>query len=44
MTSTSRDQITLLLHEWGNGDRAALDKLVPVVYRELADRKALHEQ
>ena len=35
MTSTSRDQITLLLHEWGNGDRAALDKLVPVVYREL---------
>ena len=35
MTSTSRDEITLLLHEWGNGDRAALDKLVPVVYREL---------
>ena len=35
MTSTARDQITLLLHEWGNGDRAALDKLVPVVYREL---------
>ena len=35
MTSTSRDQITLLLHEWGNGDRAAFDKLVPVVYREL---------
>jgi RNA polymerase sigma factor (TIGR02999 family) len=35
MTSTSRDEITLLLHEWRNGDRAALDKLVPVVYREL---------
>ena len=35
MTSTSRDEITLLLHAWGNGDRAALDKLVPVVYREL---------
>jgi RNA polymerase sigma factor (TIGR02999 family) len=35
MTSTARDQITLLLHEWGNGDRAAIDKLVPVVYREL---------
>ena len=35
MTSTARDQITFLLHEWGNGDRAALDKLVPVVYREL---------
>ena len=35
MTSTSRDEITLLLHEWGNGNRAALDKLFPVVYREL---------
>jgi RNA polymerase sigma factor (TIGR02999 family) len=35
MTSTSRDEITLLLHEWSSGDRAALDKLVPVVYREL---------
>jgi len=32
---TSRDEITLLLHEWSNGNRAALDKLVPVVYREL---------
>lgn len=35
MPSTSRDQITLLLHEWSGGDRAALYKLVPVVYREL---------
>src|SRR5262245_31412015 len=35
MTSTSRDEITLLLHAWSGGDRAALDKLVPVVYREL---------
>jgi RNA polymerase sigma factor (TIGR02999 family) len=35
MTSTARDQITLLLHEWGKGDRAAFDQLVPVVYREL---------
>src|SRR5512145_1508049 len=35
MTLTSRDQITFLLHKWSNGDRAALDKLVPVVYREL---------
>ena len=34
-TSTSRDQITLLLNEWGGGNRAALDKLVPLVYREL---------
>ena len=35
MTSAPRDEITLLLHEWSSGDRAALDKLVPVVYREL---------
>ena len=35
MTSTSRDDITLLLREWGKGDRAALDKLVPIVHREL---------
>ena len=35
MSSTFRDDITLLLHEWEKGDRAALDKLVPVVYREL---------
>jgi RNA polymerase sigma factor (TIGR02999 family) len=35
MASTSRDEITLLLHEWSDGDRSALDRLVPVVYREL---------
>ena len=35
MSSTPRDDITLLLHEWAKGDRAALDKLIPVVYREL---------
>jgi RNA polymerase sigma factor (TIGR02999 family) len=35
MTSTSRNEITLLLREWGRGDREAFDKLVPVVYREL---------
>jgi len=35
MTSVPRDEITLLLHRWGNGDREALDRLVPVVYREL---------
>jgi RNA polymerase sigma factor (TIGR02999 family) len=27
--------VTQLLLEWGNGDKAALDKLVPVVYQEL---------
>ncbi len=27
--------VTQLLKEWGNGDRAALDQLLPVIYREL---------
>jgi len=27
--------ITQLLNEWGNGDRAALDRLMPLVYAEL---------
>ena len=28
-------QFTLLLKDWGGGDRAALDALTPVVYQEL---------
>ncbi len=35
MTSASPDEISLLLLEWGNEDRAALDKLLLVVYQEL---------
>jgi RNA polymerase sigma-70 factor, ECF subfamily len=31
----SRDEITQLLLDWNNGDRAALDDLLPVVYRDL---------
>jgi RNA polymerase sigma factor (TIGR02999 family) len=31
----SQNQVTQLLLDWGNGDKAALDKLVPVVYQEL---------
>jgi RNA polymerase sigma factor (TIGR02999 family) len=31
----STDEITELLHGWQGGDRAALDALVPVVYKEL---------
>ena len=27
--------VTGLLHEWGNGDEAALERLIPLVYREL---------
>lgn len=37
----SQNQVTQLLLDWGNGDRAALDKLVPVVYQELR-RLAAH--
>jgi RNA polymerase sigma factor (TIGR02999 family) len=32
---TSANEITKLLHGWQGGDRAALDALVPVVYKEL---------
>jgi RNA polymerase sigma-70 factor (ECF subfamily) len=35
MPDTSPHQITQLLIEWSNGDRAALDKLMPLVYDEL---------
>ena len=31
----SQNQVTQLLLDWGNGHKAALDKLVPVVYQEL---------
>lgn len=32
---SSQIEVTQLLLDWGNGDKAALDKLVPVVYQEL---------
>ena len=35
MGQTSTDGITKLLQGWRGGDRAALDALVPVVYKEL---------
>lgn len=31
----SKDQVTELLRQWRNGDKAALDKLTPLVYGEL---------
>jgi RNA polymerase sigma factor (TIGR02999 family) len=31
----SEDNLTQLLVQWGNGDEAALDRLMPLVYREL---------
>ena len=35
MTQTSPDQVTDLLVAWSEGDKAAYDKLVPLVYDEL---------
>lgn len=35
MPTTSPEGVTQLLQEWSDGDRQALDKLVPVVYQEL---------
>ena len=32
--------VTQLLREWSNGDRAALDKLIPIVYDELRRQAA----
>ena len=35
MTTTSRGKVTQLLLDWGKGDEAALQKLVPLVHKEL---------
>ena len=35
MTTTSRDKVTQLLLDWGQGDEAALQQLVPLVHKEL---------
>jgi RNA polymerase sigma-70 factor (ECF subfamily) len=35
MDQFTPEQVTQLLVDWGNGDKAALDKLVPLVYDEL---------
>ena len=36
------DEITGLLLDWGNGDKAALDRVIPLVYQEL--RRLAHRQ
>lgn len=36
MDNPGAAEITRLLHEWQDGDRAALDRLIPLVYEELA--------
>ena len=30
-----RDDVTPLLRRWGQGDRGALDELMPLIYKEL---------
>jgi RNA polymerase sigma factor (TIGR02999 family) len=35
MSTASPNEVTQLLLDWSNGDKAALDKLMPVVYQEL---------
>jgi RNA polymerase sigma-70 factor (ECF subfamily) len=41
MARLSQNDITGLLLDWGSGDRAALDKLIPLVYKEL--RRMAHQ-
>ena len=38
----SPEEITGLLIDWGNGDKAALDRVIPMVYQEL--RRLAHRQ
>jgi RNA polymerase sigma factor (TIGR02999 family) len=42
MTQSSSQQITHLLLAWGNGDEAALEQLMPLVYEELRKVAARH--
>jgi RNA polymerase sigma-70 factor, ECF subfamily len=41
MPTLSQKDITGLLLDWGSGDKAALDKLIPLVYKEL--RRMAHQ-
>jgi RNA polymerase sigma-70 factor, ECF subfamily len=45
MSESGRD-VTGLLHAWGKGDRAALDQLTPLVYKELHEiaRRAMRRE
>jgi RNA polymerase sigma factor (TIGR02999 family) len=42
MTEPSPPDITQMLIDWSNGDREALDRLLPVVYTELRRQAARH--
>ncbi len=41
MATLSQKDITGLLLDWGSGDKAALDRLIPLVYKEL--RRMAHQ-
>src|SRR5262249_6553944 len=36
----SSSNVTQMLHDWSNGDREVLDKLIPIVYQELRRQAA----
>jgi RNA polymerase sigma-70 factor (ECF subfamily) len=40
--SSPSDEITQLLRRWAHGDRGALDKLMPLIYKELHKLAKLH--
>lgn len=40
MPDPSKHEITNLLHDWSQGDREALEKLMPLVYGELCKTAA----
>jgi hypothetical protein len=42
MTIANRGEITQLLVRWSEGDRAALDLLTPVIYREMRKLAVAH--
>ena len=48
--ASEQSQITALLHQWGNGDARALDRLIPAMYEQLHElahhrlRNALDEK
>jgi len=42
MSEALRGSVTELLRQWGQGDRAAFDELVPLVYRELRRQAAAY--
>jgi RNA polymerase sigma factor (TIGR02999 family) len=47
MSQPARHEITALLEAWGDGDKSALDRLMPLVYdelRRLAHRYMSHER